>query len=64
LDTSELADELRAAALVPTDRKAAIFQVYRATRALYWRGLVTAEATFTEHGGKTWAWSLARPPPP
>jgi hypothetical protein len=62
LTTGELADELRAAGLVPTDRKAAVFRTYRAVRSLYWRGLVTAEATATDTGAATWTWSLAPPP--
>jgi hypothetical protein len=60
LTTGELADELRAAVLVPcADRKAAVFRTYRAVRSLFWRGLVTAEATFTDTGAATWTWSLA-----
>jgi hypothetical protein len=63
LDTGELVTELQTAGLVPcADRKAAVFRTYRAVRSLYWRGLVTAEATATDTGAATWTWSLAPPP--
>ena len=60
LTTAELCDELQAAGLVPDDRRAAAFRVYRATRSLFWRGLLEADMTGDhDHGARLcWTWSL------
>jgi len=59
LTTGELVEELQRAELVPDNRRAAAFRVYRACRSLYWHKRLVAELIFIDGvRAESWAWSL------